>query len=109
NLAEKVGAKWIFGGGILIAGILTLLTPLAARTDYRLLFAIRFITGVVSSPGFPSAAALWGKWIPASERSTIPPASQTGANFGIILSTPLISYMIEDNFLGGWPSAFYVF
>ncbi|CAF4039562.1 unnamed protein product [Adineta steineri] len=109
NLAEKIGAKWIFGGGILIAGILTLLTPLAARTDYRLLFAIRFITGVVSSPGFPSAAALWGKWIPASERSTIPPASQTGANFGIILSTPLISYMIEDNFLGGWPSAFYVF
>jgi len=47
--------------------------------------------------------------IPPSERSTIPPAAQTGSNFGIILSTPLISIMIEESFLGGWPSAFYVF
>ncbi|UJR28338.1 hypothetical protein I4U23_009580 [Adineta vaga] len=109
NLAEKFGAKWIFGGGILISGLLTLLTPTAAHIDYRLFFLIRFITGVVSSPGFPSAAALWGKWIPPSERSTIPPISQSGANFGIIISTPLISIMIERNFLGGWPSAFYVF
>ncbi len=63
NLAEKFGAKWIFGGGILIAGLLTLLTPLAARTHVGLLIAIRFLTGVVSGPGFPSAAALWGKWV----------------------------------------------
>ncbi|CAF1327020.1 unnamed protein product [Adineta ricciae] len=109
NLAEKFGAKWIFGGGILISGLLTLIAPIAAHVDYRLFFIVRFLTGIVSSPGFPSAAALWGKWIPPSERSTIPPASQSGANFGIIISTPLISIMIERNFLGGWPSAFYAF
>jgi hypothetical protein len=49
------------------------------------------------------------KKIPPSERSTVPPASQTGANFGIIFTTPLVSIMVGENFLGGWPSAFYVF
>jgi ACS family sodium-dependent inorganic phosphate cotransporter-like MFS transporter 5 len=47
--------------------------------------------------------------IPPSERSTVPAISQTGANFGIIFTTPLVSVMIEQKFLGGWPSAFYVF
>ena len=28
---------------------------------------------------------------------------------GIIITTPLASIMIERGFLGGWPSAFYVF
>jgi len=44
-LAERFGAKWIFGGSILIAGILTLLTPLAARLHVGLLIAIRILIG----------------------------------------------------------------
>lgn len=63
NIAEKFGGKWIFGGCILITGILTLLTPLAAHADYRLLIALRIVMGMVSGPGFPSAAVLWGKWV----------------------------------------------
>ncbi len=47
--------------------------------------------------------------VPPSERSTIPPAAQSGTNIGTIFTTPLVSIMIEQNFLGGWPSAFYVF
>ncbi|CAF4919716.1 unnamed protein product [Rotaria sp. Silwood1] len=103
NLAEKIGAKWIFGGGILISSILTLLTPLAARIHYKLLIVIRVIMA------FPSAAALWAKWIPVSERSTVPPTAQTGISMGIIFTTPLVSIMAANGFLGGWPSAFYVF
>jgi nitrate/nitrite transporter NarK len=44
-LAERFGAKWIFGGSILISGILTLLTPLAARLHVGLLIAIRLLIG----------------------------------------------------------------
>ncbi|CAF4662051.1 unnamed protein product [Rotaria sp. Silwood1] len=109
NFAEKFGAKWIFGGCVFISGLLTLLTPLAARIHVGFLIAIRFLAGVVCGPGFPSAAALWGKWIPPSERSTLPPAAQSGASFGIIITTPLASIMIGKHFLSGWPSAFYVF
>lgn len=63
NLAERFGAKWIFGGGVLLSGILTLLTPVAARTHVGLLIAARFLIGVTEGPGFPSATALWGKWV----------------------------------------------
>lgn len=47
----------------MIAGLLSLLTPLAARTHVGVLIAIRFLTGLVSGPGFPTAAALWGRWV----------------------------------------------
>ena len=46
-LAERFGAKWIFGGSILIAGILTLLTPMAARINVGLLIAIRLLIGAI--------------------------------------------------------------
>ncbi|CAF5117469.1 unnamed protein product, partial [Rotaria sp. Silwood1] len=64
--------------------------------------------GMASGPAFPSAAVLWGKWVPSSERSTVPPAAQTGTSIGIIFTTPLVSIMTENGFIGGWPSAFYV-
>ncbi len=51
----------------------------------------------------------FSKKIPAGERSTVPPAAQTGTSIGIIFTTPLVSIMVEDKFLTGWPSAFYVF
>ncbi len=63
NLAEKFGGKWIFGGAVLIPGILTLLNPIAARTDYRLLIGLRVLMGMASGPAFPSAGVLWGKWV----------------------------------------------
>jgi MFS family permease len=63
NLAERFGGKWIFGGGILLSGIFTLLTPLAARIDYKMLIAVRILIGMASGPVFPSAAALWGQWV----------------------------------------------
>lgn len=44
-LAERFGAKWIFGGSILIPGILTLLTPFAARLNVDLLIIIRLLIG----------------------------------------------------------------
>ncbi|CAF1248536.1 unnamed protein product [Didymodactylos carnosus] len=96
-------------GAVLATGLLTLLTPVAARTHVAFLFTIRFLIGFASGPMFPAAGALWGKWVPPLERSTIPPAAQTGTNFGIIITTPLVSLLSSSKFLGGWPSVFYVF
>ena len=44
--AEKFGGKWIFGVGILITSIFTILMPIAAKTDFRLLVAVRVIEGL---------------------------------------------------------------
>ncbi|CAF1479772.1 unnamed protein product, partial [Rotaria sordida] len=76
-----------------LRGLLTLLTPLSARVHIRLLIAVRFLTGI----------------IPPSERRTVPSGAQTGGIFGIITTTSLVSIMIGEHFLGGWPSTFNVF
>lgn len=45
RLAERFGAKWVFGGSIFLAGVLTLLTPMAAKYDVALLIVIRLLIG----------------------------------------------------------------
>ena len=42
-MAEIVGGKWLFGVGLLITAVFTLLTPLAAKTDLYFLYAVRII------------------------------------------------------------------
>ena len=41
----KWRAKYIFGIGILLCSVLTALTPLAARSDFVLLYVVRFLIG----------------------------------------------------------------
>lgn len=45
RLADTFGSKWLFGGGILITSILTVLSPLVARYDYRLFMVCRVLEG----------------------------------------------------------------
>ena len=45
-LASKYGGKNLFGGGILLASILTMLTPVATRRSVYLLIALRILEGV---------------------------------------------------------------
>ena len=41
-----VSCKWLFGFGILFTSIFTVLMPLAAKTHYYLLLAIRVLEGM---------------------------------------------------------------
>ena len=45
-LSDKYGGKWVYGIGMLICAIMTVLTPIAARTSYYLLVAARVIEGL---------------------------------------------------------------
>lgn len=45
TLAERFGAKWIFGCSLLTAGLLTLLSPIAARGGVGFLIALRILIG----------------------------------------------------------------
>ena len=42
---SKWRAKYVFGVGILLCSILTALTPVAARSNFVLLYAVRFLIG----------------------------------------------------------------
>ncbi len=45
-LATYFGGKWVFGVGILITAVLTVVTPFAARYSVNLFIALRIIEGL---------------------------------------------------------------
>jgi MFS family permease len=57
-MAERFGAKWIFGGSILITAILSLLGPVAARTHYILFIVTRIGQGLAEGVVFPCMNAM---------------------------------------------------
>ena len=58
RLAEKYGGKRLYGGGILITSIFTLLTPLAATISLPLFVIVRVIEGFGEGVTFPVMHAL---------------------------------------------------
>lgn len=44
-LAERIGGKWVFGIGVVMTSVFTLVTPLAALSSVKLLIAVRVLEG----------------------------------------------------------------
>jgi len=108
-LAGKFGSKYLFGLGVLCTSVLTLLTPLAARTSYDLLIALRVVEGLGEGVTFPAMHAMWGRWAPPIERSFLISVTYAGTHFGTVISQSVSGVLCSSDFLGGWPSVFYVF
>ncbi|GBM03547.1 Sialin [Araneus ventricosus] len=108
-LAEKYGAKWLLGIGILITSVFTLLTPLAARWSVWALVIARVIEGLSEGVAYPAINTLIGQWAPKLERSRMTAFIFTGSNVGTVFTLAFSGVLCDSNFLGGWPSVFYVF
>ena len=105
RLAEKFGAKKIFGGGLLITGLITFLLPVAAKTSVYLFISLRVLQGVFEGVTWPSLIALTSRWIPPLQRSSFMSRSLFGTVLGTLITFPLCGSVI-DSF--GWESSFYV-
>ncbi|XP_065056231.1 vesicular glutamate transporter 2.1-like isoform X2 [Rhopilema esculentum] len=77
-LAARFGGKNLFGGGILMTGLFTLLTPLAARMSIKFLIAVRVLQGLSQGVTFPCMHAIWSRWAPPIERSRLSTISFSG-------------------------------
>ncbi|XP_065835453.1 sialin-like [Oscarella lobularis] len=112
-LAAKYGSKRVFGGGVLCASLLSLLTPIAAYHKQSLIL-LRILQGLALGGSFPSVHAMWRKWAPPLERSKLVSISCAGSNMGIAFAMPLSGLLCESGFRSPphqskWPSVFYVF
>merc|ERR1712223_1031255 len=54
RMAEKIGAKKIFGGGLLLTGVVTFLLPVAAKTSVYLFIFLRVLQGIFEGVTWPS-------------------------------------------------------
>ncbi|XP_076368094.1 putative inorganic phosphate cotransporter isoform X2 [Tachypleus tridentatus] len=57
----------------------------------------------------PAMQSLLARWIPKSELGFTSTIVYNGAQIGTVVTMPLTGVLSNSDFLGGWPSAFYVF
>ncbi|GIY91731.1 hypothetical protein CEXT_98911 [Caerostris extrusa] len=111
-LSERFGAKWCFGIGIGMSGVLSLLTSLAARWGTAAFIAVRVLEVLLlSGQGvtYPSITTATSRWSPKEERSRISTIVFMGVPMGIVVSMSVSGWLSSTDLLGGWPSVFYVF
>lgn len=108
-LSRTCSCKLIYGGGVLWSGVLTLLTPLAARTSVYCLIALRVLIGFGEGFAFPALLSLLGRWAPKNERATLFTLATMGIFLGTILGQVVSGPICASKLLGGWPSVFYFF
>ncbi|ESO85643.1 hypothetical protein LOTGIDRAFT_107883 [Lottia gigantea] len=107
-LSEKFGAKKVIALGMFPVAVLSILTPVCARTNPYLLIVLRIILGIGEVVMYPAAQALWANWSPPNERSRLIGLSYAGGQFGNALIFPIGGFLSHYGFDGGWPSVFYV-
>lgn len=82
------------------------LFPLLLNPQYSMfVFFLLFLQGVT----FPAATAIVSRWSPKLERSIISSIVFSGAQMGNVITMSVSGWLSSTNFLGGWPSVFYVF
>ncbi|XP_050297592.1 sialin isoform X2 [Anthonomus grandis grandis] len=104
RMAEIVGARKIFGGGMLMASILTILTPAAAYLDYYVILILRAVLGFFLGATWPAIPPMAASWIPPMERSKFI-ANMMASSLGAAATMPVCGYLIDSY---GWASVFYV-
>ncbi len=105
-LAQKLGGKAVLGFGVLWWSAFTLITPLSAFTSFPVLIAARIAMGLGEGVAFPSVYHMFGRWVPARERSRAAAfnlAAIPAGTLTAIIVTPFLAVKF------GWPSVFYVF
>ncbi|XP_055370914.1 sialin [Condylostylus longicornis] len=109
RLAEQMGGKLVYGFGVLITAIFTMLTPMAAYFSLPTLVVVRILEGMGEGVTYPAMHAMLAHWIPPLERNKFASVVYAGSNIGTVISLPLAGWLCSLQFMGGWPLAFYIF
>ncbi|CAF4317729.1 unnamed protein product [Rotaria socialis] len=104
-LATIFGGRILFGGSIGLCALLTLLTPVCARSGPGTLIYLRILEGLCSSCVYPSLYAVWSKWAPKNNKSALVTVSFSGAYFGTFIIMLLGGVIAAD---WSWEWIFYL-
>lgn len=107
--AEYFGGRLMFGLGVVVPSILTLLSPLCIYTSANLFIALRVLEGMTQGVVFPSVHLMIAAWIPPKDKAKYCSFVISGSNFGTVLAMSVGGWLCNTTFLGGWPSVFYIF
>ncbi|XP_063709213.1 vesicular glutamate transporter 2-like [Culicoides brevitarsis] len=103
-ILRRISAHHVFGIGIVVPGVITILTPFFAH-NLAILVASRIVMGLFQCVAVPCLMMFWTVWAPPLERSRLHAISVSGGFVGTVFALPL-SGVLGENF--GWESIFYV-
>ncbi|XP_048775942.2 sialin-like [Ostrea edulis] len=106
-LANRFGGKFLFGGGVFITAVLTILTPFCAQQKIALLVAVRVLEGLCEGVTYPSIHAIWAKWAPPLEKTRLAAFAFSGSYIGTVFSMLVSGGMFSAGYK--WQSIFYLF
>ncbi len=105
-LASRFGGKRVLGLSVLAWSLFTLATPLAASLSFGALLVARVGMGIGEAGLFPASYEMFGRWVPATERSRAIARLLSGIPLGTVLGTMVTGWLVGHF---GWPMAFYSF
>ncbi|KAJ3658710.1 hypothetical protein Zmor_010435 [Zophobas morio] len=103
RLAEMFGSKKVSGYSMVLAAVLTIITPVIAHLNYYALLTSRVLMGFLIGASWPALMPLSFKWIAPTEQSVFM-SCITSSSIGYALSSILGGFLISEY---GWPSVFY--
>nr|XP_045614428.1 sialin-like [Procambarus clarkii] len=107
--SEYLGGKMVFGMGIITSSFLSLISPFCARASVGVFVACRVLLGAAQGVTFPAINTMLATWVVPVERSKFSTIVYSGFQLGSVVGMTASGWLAASDFLGGWPSAFYVF
>ncbi|XP_064462738.1 sialin-like isoform X1 [Ornithodoros turicata] len=107
--ADKATPKHMLSIGVVIPGLLSFLTPMAAYWHWGAVVLLRTLMGFAQAFVTASEYALIANWAPKFERARMLSICFIGYSIGAIVTMPVTGLLIQYDVLGGWPSTFYIF
>ncbi|XP_053993180.1 sialin-like [Hylaeus volcanicus] len=109
RLAEIYGGKLIYGLGVFLTAVLTVISPFAAYVGLVPFLIVRVAEGFTEGVTFPAMHSMLAHWVPPLERNKFAGVVYAGVNFGTVISLPVSGWLCSLELWGGWPLAFYLF
>ncbi|XP_049771147.1 putative inorganic phosphate cotransporter [Schistocerca cancellata] len=107
-VADRFDAKNLLSASLILSGILTMITEVAADTGgVVLVCAFRVVMGLSQGFVYPCTHSLLAKWIPPKENYVLGTAVYTGDQLGTVVAMVISGALAQSAV--GWPSIFYFF
>src|SRR3954470_1855549 len=107
-LLYRYGSKAVYGLSLLGWSLLTFLQGSSGFFGVALavyvMFALRFLLGLVESPAFPANGRIVAAWFPTAERGTATAVFNSAQYFATVLFAPIMGWITHAL---GWQYVFY--
>ncbi|EFN85105.1 Putative inorganic phosphate cotransporter [Harpegnathos saltator] len=105
-VARQWSAKKLFSLALIVCGVATIVTPLAAYYGgWQAVCATRVIAGLAQGTVLPIMHTLLSRWVPPEERGRLGTFVYSGGWIGNVISLLSSGYLSASSV--GWPSCFY--